>query len=84
MTQGIPTGQIRQLMAQTRVSLDFSKKKKELHTIEFDTCDEPIPDPLAGVLVRILQRTKCSSDSNLIKVNQIKDQCSSVVKSTDS
>jgi hypothetical protein len=71
-------------MAQPRRILDFSKKKKELNTIESDTCDEPIPDPLAGVLVRILQRTKCSSDSNPITVNQMKEQCSSIVKSTNS
>jgi hypothetical protein len=67
-------------MAQPRVSLDFSKKKKELNTIECEGCDEPIPDPLADVLVRILQRTKPSSNRKSIKVTQNKDQYSSITK----
>ena len=80
MTLDISRGQIRQSMAQTRGSLDFSKKKKELNTMESETCDEPIPDPLADVLARILQRTKCSSNRKSMKMSQKKDQHSTVAK----
>ena len=61
-------------MTQTRGSLDFSKKKKELNTMEYEACDEPIPDPLADILFRILQRTKCSSNRKSMKISRKKDQ----------
>jgi hypothetical protein len=67
-------------MAQPRVSLDFSKKKKELNTIEGEACDEPIPDPLADVLVRILQRTKPSSNRKSMNATQNKDQHIGIAK----
>ena len=67
-------------MAQTRGSLDFSKKKKELNTMESEACGEPIPNPLADVLARILQRTNCSSNRKSMKINQKKGQRSAVAK----
>ena len=70
-------------MTQTRGSLDFSKKKKELNTMESETYDEPIPDPLADVLFRILQRTKCSSDRKSTKISRKKDERSSIAKGTN-
>jgi hypothetical protein len=70
-------------MAQTCGSLDFSKKKKKLNTMESEACNEPTPDPLADVLARILQRTKCSSNRKSMKISQKKDHHSTVAKGTN-
>ena len=61
-------------MAQTPVILDFSKKTEEMNKIEYAVCNEPLPDPLSDVLVRILRRAKRSSDGDAMNNCQMKDQ----------
>ena len=63
-------------MAQTPVSLDFSKKTEEMNKIEYAVCNEPLPDPLSDVLVRILRRAKRSSDGDAMNSLQMKHQSS--------
>lgn len=61
-------------MAETPVILDFSKKTEEMNKIEYAVCNEPLPDPLSNVLVRILRRAKRSSDRDAMSSCQMEDE----------